>query len=273
MPAAPIEVVAGALIDGAGRILVAERPAGRSRAGRWELPGGKREPGETPRATLHRELEEELGISVRSARWLINCRYQYPGEDKLVHIDAWRVEAWSGEPRSLDGQRLQWLARGELDSVDWLEADLPIVTALALPERFVRATSASAIAAFARTPGQRIGWLVPSSARGIAEAIAPGDWLGVIDPGSPFVPGPDSGNVYTPAALSTMTAIPDHAGAVIYTREDARRARARGCAFLLLAGSFARETLAEVANLSLPWYVDDGSQVLATGQLSWRNSP
>jgi 8-oxo-dGTP diphosphatase len=275
MPAEPIEVVAGALIDG-DRILIAERPPGRHRPGRWELPGGKREPGEAPQAALARELREELGVEVRSARWLINCRYTYPGEERAIHIDAWRVEDWSGEPRGLDGQGLLWVARGELGSVDLLEADRPIVTALVLPELLVRADSAAAIAAFPRPASGRIGWLVPSRAPLAVRAAASDDWCALIDPERPAAPAAHTGHVYTPRALASLARVPDQAGALIATIEDAIIARERGCAYFLLVTSLSREARASVAALGLPWYANTAggarAEPPATGRLWWSES-
>jgi 8-oxo-dGTP diphosphatase len=268
MPAEPIEVVAGALIDG-DRILVAERPPGRHRPGRWELPGGKREPGEAPRSALDRELREELGVEVRAARWLVHCRHTYPGEDRAIHIDAWRVEAWSGEPRGLDGQGLMWVARGALASVDLLEADRPIVTALVLPELLVKVASAAAIAAFPRPASGRIGWLVPRDAADSARATH--DWCAVIDPERPA--GPQIGNVYTRRALANLARVPDQAGAVIETVEDAMTATARGCAYLLLVKPLAPEAHASVAAMGLPCYLNTAGGAraapAATGRLWW----
>jgi 8-oxo-dGTP diphosphatase len=267
-----IEVVAGALIDGAGRILIAERPPGRHRPGRWELPGGKREPGEPPRAALDRELKEELGVEVRSARWLVHCRHTYPGETRAIHIDAWRVEAWSGEPRGLDGQALAWVARAELGAVDLLEADRPIVTALVLPELLIRAESAAAISAFPRPASGRIGWLM---ARPLPEAIAAaaGDWCAVIDPERPAAPTAETGNVYTSRALARLAHVGDQTGAAIETLPEAITARERGCAYLLIVAPLSPEALASVLALGIPCYLNTANGARAhppaTGRLWW----
>jgi len=130
-PLRELNVVAAALFDGAGRVLVAQRPTGKHMAGRWELPGGKLEPGETPLEALKRELAEELGVDLRDAERLIRLRHDYP--DRRVVLDVWRVTAFDGEPRGLDGQALEWVLPDRLPAIDILEADLPIVTALRLP--------------------------------------------------------------------------------------------------------------------------------------------
>jgi len=123
-----ILVVAAAIFDASGRVLIAERPAGRHMAGRWEFPGGKVGPGEAEVAALTRELAEELGIEVIDARAMMRLRHRYP--DREVELSMWRVERYRGEPRSLDGQQLKWVERARLADEDILEADRPFVAAL-----------------------------------------------------------------------------------------------------------------------------------------------
>ncbi len=126
-----IHVVAGAIADADGRVLIAQRPRGRHMAGRWEFPGGKLGAGEDPYAGLQRELTEELGVTVREARPLIRLRHEYP--DRRVLLDVWRVTSYDGEPQALDAQALAWALPDELPKHDLIEADRPIVTALRLP--------------------------------------------------------------------------------------------------------------------------------------------
>lgn len=128
---AEIHVVAGALHDAEGRVLIAQRPRGRHMAGRWEFPGGKLEEGEDPLAGLRRELAEELGVDVREARPLIRLRHTYP--ERRVLLDVWQVIAYDGEPQALEAQALAWVRPDELPKHDLLEADRAIVTALRLP--------------------------------------------------------------------------------------------------------------------------------------------
>ena len=126
-----IHVVAGAIADAEGRVLIAQRPRGRHMAGRWEFPGGKLGAGEDPYAGLQRELTEELGVTVREARPLIRLHHEYP--DRRVLLDVWLVTSYDGEPQALDAQALAWAHPDELPKHDLLEADRPIVTALRLP--------------------------------------------------------------------------------------------------------------------------------------------
>jgi 8-oxo-dGTP diphosphatase len=124
-----IEVVAGAIFDASGRVLIAQRPVGKVLAGRWEFPGGKLHAGEEPYDGLVRELREELGVEVAAARRLLRYAHAYP--ERLVWLDLWVVSEWSGEPQGLDGQALRWVAPDRLHEEDILEADAPMVAALA----------------------------------------------------------------------------------------------------------------------------------------------
>jgi 8-oxo-dGTP diphosphatase len=128
---AEIHVVAGAIADAQGRVLIAQRPRGRHMAGRWEFPGGKLAAGEDPLTGLKRELAEELGVAVRAARPLIRLRHTYP--DRRVLLDVWQVTDYEGEPQALESQALAWARPDELPQHDLLEADRAIVTALRLP--------------------------------------------------------------------------------------------------------------------------------------------
>jgi 8-oxo-dGTP diphosphatase len=125
---ATIRVVAAALFDGAGQVLIAERPAGKHMAGRWEFPGGKVAAGESDRDALIRELREELGVAVTSGRHLMELAHDYP--DRRVELQMWIVDGFTGEPQSLDGQRLKWVPVARLFDEDILEADRPFIEAL-----------------------------------------------------------------------------------------------------------------------------------------------
>ncbi|ORT61166.1 (deoxy)nucleoside triphosphate pyrophosphohydrolase [Streptomyces sp. CB03238] len=120
-------VVAGAVVD-QGRLLAARRSAPPELAGRWELPGGKLEPGESAQQALVRELREELGVEAEPGE-------RIPGEWPLAPgyvLQVWTARLVSGEPRPLeDHDELRWLFRYELDTVDWLDQDRPAVAEVA----------------------------------------------------------------------------------------------------------------------------------------------
>lgn len=121
-------VVAGALFDASGRVLIAQRPPGKHMAGGWEFPGGKLEPGEDRLAGLRRELIEEIGVEISAAEPLI--AYEHRFADRAVYLDLWWINEYSGTPKSLDSQALRWVPLEELENVGLLEADRPMIPAL-----------------------------------------------------------------------------------------------------------------------------------------------
>jgi 8-oxo-dGTP diphosphatase len=121
-------VVAGALFDSQGRLLLAERPPGKHMAGGWEFPGGKREANEERFDTLKRELREELGLEILEAEPLVAYEHHYA--DRTIKLDLWFVTRYDGVPQSLEGQNLQWVRLDELHSVGLLEADAPMIAPL-----------------------------------------------------------------------------------------------------------------------------------------------
>lgn len=127
-----IHVMAAAIEDRQGRILVSRRPSQVHQGGLWEFPGGKLEPGETPEQGLTRELAEELGIRVFASRPLIRVHHDYG--DRRILLDVRRVQAYAGEPRGLEGQPLDWLLPQTMDPAAFPAADRPIISALRLPE-------------------------------------------------------------------------------------------------------------------------------------------
>ena len=126
----PVEVVAGALIDPRGRVLIAERPAGKAFAGRWEFPGGKRHPGETPRAALARELAEELGIHacVSCMQPLAFASHAY--EDFHLLMPLFVCRRWDGIVTPREGQTLAWAFARELRKHPMPPADAPLIDPL-----------------------------------------------------------------------------------------------------------------------------------------------
>ncbi len=261
--APPVLVVAGALVAADGRVLIAERPAGRSFAGRWEFPGGKVRAGETARAALDRELAEELGISVERAEPLLALTHRYPGAAAAVCIDCWRVRAWRGVPAGLDGQQLRWCLPAALADADLLEADRPIVTALRLPAHFAPATGAPRGRALPRGP---VAWLAADDAPAVA---ADGDLVCVVDPATPA----GHCSVYT-RADRFVPAADRHAlvGLVVAGAAQAAAAARLGADFLLVPDeSLAVAELAGIAAAGLPWYVNAAAaaRAAATGTLQW----
>jgi len=133
-PASPLWVVAAALIDPDGRVLVQQRPAGKSLAGLWEFPGGKIEAGESPEGALVRELHEELGITV-DARDLMPGPFasEALGERHLVML-VYICRRWQGTPFAHDAAAIAWHLPGELHGLAMPPADAPLVRYL---EQFV----------------------------------------------------------------------------------------------------------------------------------------
>jgi 8-oxo-dGTP diphosphatase len=123
-----ILVVAAALYDERGHVLIAERPRDKHMGGRWEFPGGKVEQGEPERVALGRELREELGIEVEAAEPLMRLRHAYPDRD--VELSLWVIGRYRGTPQPCEQQRLKWVAPELLSAEDILEADRPFVQSL-----------------------------------------------------------------------------------------------------------------------------------------------
>ena len=123
-------VAACALIDTDARVLIAERPASRSMAGLWEFPGGKVEAGETPEATLVRELKEELGIVVKEACLapLTFASHTYAEFHLLMPLYVCR--RWEGVVAAQEGQRLAWVRPNRLKEYPMPPADLPLISHL-----------------------------------------------------------------------------------------------------------------------------------------------
>jgi len=125
-----VTVVAVALIDADGRVLLAQRPEGKSLAGLWEFPGGKLEPDETPEAALIRELHEELGIEVETTCLapLTFASHTYDSFHLLMPLYACRC--WQGTPSSREGQALAWVKPQHLRDYPMPPADLPLIPVL-----------------------------------------------------------------------------------------------------------------------------------------------
>ena len=125
---AAVRVVAAVLCDERGRVLLAQRPAGKHMAGYWEFPGGKIAPGESSEQALRRELAEELGVSLHRCHPLLQLRHDYA--DRVVELEVFAVDDYGGQPAALEDQALKWVAVDELGGQALLPADRPIIEAL-----------------------------------------------------------------------------------------------------------------------------------------------
>jgi 8-oxo-dGTP diphosphatase len=123
-------VVAVALIDAAGRILLAQRPAGKPLAGLWEFPGGKVHAGETPEAALIRELKEELGVDTAASCLAPFTFASYGYESFHLLMPLYVCRKWSGMPEPREGQRLAWVRPAKLGKYEMPPADKPLVAML-----------------------------------------------------------------------------------------------------------------------------------------------
>lgn len=130
MPAKIVLVAACALVDADGRVLLAQRPKGKSMAGLWEFPGGKIEQGERPEETLIRELKEELGIEVREdcLAPLTFASHKYPDFHLLMPLYVCR--RWEGIIAPTEGQCVTWVKPNRLRDYEMPPADIPLISHL-----------------------------------------------------------------------------------------------------------------------------------------------
>ncbi len=135
-----VEVAVGVLLDGAGAVLLGQRPLGKPYAGYWEFPGGKVESGETLFAALFRELQEEIDVRIDDAEEFMVLEHDYPHAYVRLHICL--VKSWQGLPRGLENQALGWLNIKDIDRLGIagfdpvLPATLPILEKLKTLEVF-----------------------------------------------------------------------------------------------------------------------------------------
>ena len=130
IPVRLMPVVAAALMDADGRVLLQRRPPGKQMADLWEFPGGKIEPGETPEAALVRELAEELAIGVDPAE-LVPLTFASAGlGERHLLLLLYVVRRWQGVPQALEASALAWVAPAAMRSLPMPPADVPLVAML-----------------------------------------------------------------------------------------------------------------------------------------------
>jgi len=122
-----ILVIACALVDVDKRVLIAQRPPGKALAGLWEFPGGKAEPGERPEATLIRELQEELGITVAEPCLAPLTFASHAYEDFHLLMPLYVCRRWEGQAVAREGQQLAWVRANKLRDYPMPPADLPLI--------------------------------------------------------------------------------------------------------------------------------------------------
>ena len=125
-----ILVVAVVLIDHDGRVLLSQRPSGKSMAGLWEFPGGKVENGEVPEEALIRELNEELGIDTWSSCLAPLSFASHSYEDFHLLMPVFVCRKWVGSPTPMEGQALKWVNRDKLKDYPMPPADIPMIAVI-----------------------------------------------------------------------------------------------------------------------------------------------
>lgn len=125
--------VVAAVIERDHQVLIGQRPRWEWHGLKWEFPGGKMEPSETPRQALKRELREELDIDAEVGEEITRYEHQYPGKP-LIQLIFFRVQRFSGEPRNLAFEEIRWERPSRFPAYDFLDGDLDFVRRLARGE-------------------------------------------------------------------------------------------------------------------------------------------
>jgi 8-oxo-dGTP diphosphatase len=129
-PAKIVYVVAVALVDRDGRVLLAQRPPGKKLAGLWEFPGGKIEAGETPEAALVRELNEELGIDTKTSCLAPLTFASHTYDDFHLFMPVFVCRVWKGVVTSKEGQAFAWVYPKDFNQYPMPPADVPLIPIL-----------------------------------------------------------------------------------------------------------------------------------------------
>jgi 8-oxo-dGTP diphosphatase len=122
-----VKVTAG-IIESNGCVLLARRKPGKHMGGKWEFPGGKIEPGETPEQSLARELAEELNVSARIGRFLCSTRFE--GDGVSLELLVYAVDSFEGAPQLLEHQEIRWVRPEEIAAFDLADSDRRVVEEL-----------------------------------------------------------------------------------------------------------------------------------------------
>jgi len=125
----PQLMVVAALIERGGRVLIGQRKQGHSHALKWEFPGGKVEPGESPKQALERELREELGIEAEIGPEIVRYEYRYPGRRPIL-LMFYLVNKFSGEPQNRVFERICWELPARLPQYDFVDGDFDFIRRL-----------------------------------------------------------------------------------------------------------------------------------------------
>jgi 8-oxo-dGTP diphosphatase len=127
-----IRVTAGIIVNAEDKILIAQRPMGASRELRWEFPGGKIEPDETPEECLRRELYEEFEIHAKIGEFFCASTFQYP--DKTIELLSYWVMGFSGNVRLKEHRQIKWVTSDQLINYDLTDADIPVANKLIISD-------------------------------------------------------------------------------------------------------------------------------------------
>jgi len=120
-----MDVVCAVIRDAGGRVLAARRPPGKAQAGRWEFPGGKIEPPESPEHALVREIREELGCTLVVGAALTPVDHPYPGG--VIRLRPFFAEIVDGPPVAHEHSELRWVGREQAATLEWAPADVPVL--------------------------------------------------------------------------------------------------------------------------------------------------